>query len=166
MRFSTLLIPAGRFESPRGPSLLKATMWAICAKFPSVEVTWCSSKYSLQPSNSHRPPARTKRRSRSKSLILRVTSITRVFTPVFFTTRFDRDWAIEIQCVRLELLRPRNDLVELGMNTSRSDWAVDLLHALFFHWCGVFVTKCTAIRLVNIRWKHRLDYPLNLAISC
>src|SRR5688572_24226312 len=56
---------------PRGPFGLKATMWAIWPKLPSSSVSGWRSRYSLQPSNSHLPPARTKRMSLVVSLIFR-----------------------------------------------------------------------------------------------
>src|SRR6266478_1782848 len=46
-------------------------MCAICAKFPSVSVTWCSRRNLLQPSNSHLPPALTKRIKRESGGIFR-----------------------------------------------------------------------------------------------
>src|ERR1700687_5670848 len=77
IRLPTSLMSAGRGPSrPRGPATLKATIWAICAKLPSVRVTWCSSRYLLQPSNSQRPPARTKSRSRVRDDMRRVSTIT------------------------------------------------------------------------------------------
>src|SRR6266851_5319045 len=65
MRFSTALtsFAESRF-TPRGPCGLKATMCAICAKLPSVRVKLWRRRYLLWPSNSQRPPARTKRRNR------------------------------------------------------------------------------------------------------
>jgi hypothetical protein len=82
MRFCAVWMYFGRRRTrPRGPSGRKATMCATCAKLPSVRVTGCSIRYRGQPSNSHRPPARTKRTNRVKPGMPRRTRTTGLTDP-------------------------------------------------------------------------------------